>query len=95
MLLAELQQRVRDAMIDGVPPPSSLLVGGRDPIARLAVHRRHFGSQSDERYHRSFPGDRMAGRRGEARRSGARLRPRVSTNNSAASRNTGNSSRRF
>lgn len=42
MLLAELQQRVRDAMIDGVPPPSSLLVGGRDPIARLAVHRRHF-----------------------------------------------------
>lgn len=43
MSLAEAQAAMRDAVVSGeagpaVPP----LVGGRDPIARLAIHQRHY-----------------------------------------------------
>src|SRR5262245_54741193 len=44
--LSDLQQRVRDAVIaDNVAQARSiapLLVGGRDPSTRLAIHRRHY-----------------------------------------------------
>lgn len=42
MLLSELQQQIRDAVVDGTTPAGVLLAGGHDPLKRLAVHRRHF-----------------------------------------------------
>ncbi len=43
MSLAELQHQVRDAVITGTGGPvASVLVGGRDPAARLDIHRRHY-----------------------------------------------------
>ena len=42
MLLAELQQQVRNAVVDGTALAGELLVGGPDPLKRLAVHQRHF-----------------------------------------------------
>jgi Putative DNA-binding domain len=55
--LAEVQARVRDAlvlgdMVDVVP----LLVGGREPATRLAVHRRHYETSLVETVLRRFPG---------------------------------------
>jgi len=43
MQLSELQQRVRDAVVDGdVSHLASALVGGRDPLRRFAIHQRHY-----------------------------------------------------
>ncbi|MEW5984812.1 MAG: DNA-binding domain-containing protein [Acidobacteriota bacterium] len=43
MSLAELQQRFRDALVTGdAGRVASLLVGGLDPRARLAIHQRHY-----------------------------------------------------
>lgn len=42
MLLAELQEQIRNAVVDGTTPAAALLVGGHDPLKRLAVHQRHF-----------------------------------------------------
>lgn len=42
MSLAELQEQIRNAVVDGTTPASELLVGGHDPLKRLAVHQRHF-----------------------------------------------------
>ena len=41
--LAETQWRVRHALITGdATPVAGLLLGGRDPQKRLAIHRRHY-----------------------------------------------------
>jgi hypothetical protein len=41
--LADVQQRIRDAVVDGhTAPIESLLVGGLKPLERLAIHRRHY-----------------------------------------------------
>jgi hypothetical protein len=43
--LADVQGRVRDAVVLGdTGRLSSMLVGGNDPLARLAIHRRHYQS---------------------------------------------------
>src|SRR5262245_16876812 len=46
MSLSDLQQRVRDAVItDDIAQSyhfAPLLIGGSDPSARLAIHRRHY-----------------------------------------------------
>src|SRR5688572_9013941 len=41
--LADLQQRIRDAVVDQhTAPLEPLLVGGQHPLERLAIHRRHY-----------------------------------------------------
>ncbi len=54
--LAELQRRVRNAIVasedDAVRP---LLIGGRDPAARLAIHRRHYHASLIETLRTRFP----------------------------------------
>lgn len=43
MSLAELQRKFRDALVTGNPAPvAPALVGGADPLARLAIHQRHY-----------------------------------------------------
>ena len=43
MPLVDIQQQIRDAVIDGNGAPlASLLVGGADPSKRLDIHRRHY-----------------------------------------------------
>lgn len=43
MPLPEVQRRLRDAIVGGDAAPAvALLVGGTDPGARLAIHRRHY-----------------------------------------------------
>lgn len=43
--LADLQKRLRDAIVmGGASGLESLLVGGRDPSRRLAIHQRHYRS---------------------------------------------------
>ncbi|MFN3657478.1 MAG: putative DNA-binding domain-containing protein [Pseudolabrys sp.] len=43
MPLAEIQARVRDAIVDGrTAQLHGVLTGGRDPLARFSVHRRHY-----------------------------------------------------
>ena len=43
MSLADLQRRFRDALVTGdAAPVVPALVGGADPIARLAIHQRHY-----------------------------------------------------
>ncbi len=43
--LAEVQRRIRDAVVKGDPAPAaSLVVGGTDPAQRLAIHLRHYRS---------------------------------------------------
>jgi hypothetical protein len=55
--LAEAQTRIRDAVVLGATAGvTPLLVGGRDPIARLAVHRRHYEASLVEALLRRFPG---------------------------------------
>jgi hypothetical protein len=55
--LAEAQTRIRDAVVLGaMADATSLLVGGRDPIARLAVHRRHYEASLMQAILRRFPG---------------------------------------
>lgn len=41
--LADLQQRIRDAVVgDDLRTAAPLLIGGGDPARRLAIHRRHY-----------------------------------------------------
>jgi hypothetical protein len=55
--LAEAQTRIRDAVVLGaMADVAPLLVGGRDPIARLAIHRRHYQASLVEAILRRFPG---------------------------------------
>jgi Putative DNA-binding domain len=55
--LAEAQTRIRDAVVLGaLADVTPLLVGGRDPIARLAVHRRHYEASLVQAILRRFPG---------------------------------------
>jgi len=55
--LAEAQTRIRDAVVLGAMADAApLLVGGRDPIARLAVHHRHYQASLVEAVLRHFPG---------------------------------------
>jgi len=43
MSLAELQRTFRDALVTGhAEPLAAALVGGADPLARLAIHQRHY-----------------------------------------------------
>lgn len=54
--LAELQRLMRNAVVasefDAVRP---LLLGGRDPAARLAIHRRHYHASLTETLRTRFP----------------------------------------
>jgi hypothetical protein len=55
--LAEAQTRIRDAVVLGaLADAAPLLAGGRDPIARLAVHRRHYEASLVQAILRRFPG---------------------------------------
>jgi Putative DNA-binding domain len=55
--LAEAQTRIRDAVVLGAMADATpLLVGGRDPSARLAIHRRHYEASLVEALLRRFPG---------------------------------------
>ena len=55
--LAEAQTRIRDAVVLGaMTDVAPLLVGGRDPTARLAIHRRHYEASLVEALLRRFPG---------------------------------------
>ena len=43
MSLAEVQRQFRDALVTGdAAPVAPALVGGPDPLARLAIHQRHY-----------------------------------------------------
>ena len=42
--LADLQSQLRSAVVAGDGTIAAHLVGGRDPAARLAIHRRHYES---------------------------------------------------
>jgi hypothetical protein len=54
--LAEVQTRLRDAVVLGaLEDVAPLLVGGRDPTARLAIHRRHYEASLVEALLRRFP----------------------------------------
>lgn len=54
--LAEVQARIRDAVVLGaLADVAPLLVGGRDPVARLAIHRRHYEVSLVEAILRRFP----------------------------------------
>jgi hypothetical protein len=55
--LAETQTRIRDAVVLGATEDvAPLLVGGRDPVARLAVHHRHYQASLVQAILRRFPG---------------------------------------
>ena len=55
--LAEAQTRIRDAVVLGAMADAMpLLVGGRDPVARLAVHHRHYEASLVQAILRRFPG---------------------------------------
>ncbi len=76
--LAEVQTRIRDAVVLGaMADVAPLLVGGRDPAARLAVHRRHYEASLVRGRSSPFPWRGLAGGRGvhASRRHG--LRPLV------------------
>jgi Putative DNA-binding domain len=54
--LADLQARVRQAVTVWDPDPvSSLLVGGLDPVKRLAIHRRHYEASLVTAVREKFP----------------------------------------
>jgi Putative DNA-binding domain len=57
--LSDLQRRVRDAVIADVSTTADdltpLLVGGRDPRGRLAIHRRHYESSLVTALMEKFP----------------------------------------
>lgn len=43
--LADVQRQIRNAVVTGeMTPAASLFVGGGDPVARLAIHRRHYAT---------------------------------------------------
>ena len=56
--LADIQSRMRDAVVLGAESDVVPLLeaGGRDPAARLAVHRRHYEASLVEALRRRFPG---------------------------------------
>jgi Putative DNA-binding domain len=55
--LAEVQARLRDAVVIGAASDVlPLLVGGKNPAARLAVHSRHYAASLAEAVLRRFPG---------------------------------------
>lgn len=56
--LADVQSRMRDAVVLGADADVVPLLeaGGRDPAARLAVHRRHYEASLVEALRRRFPG---------------------------------------
>jgi len=54
--LAEVQRRLRDAIVDGHDAGvGALLVGGRDPSRRLAIHRRNYETSLVAALLRKFP----------------------------------------
>jgi uncharacterized protein len=54
--LAEVQASIRDAVVLGATADvAPLLVGGRDPAARLAIHRRHYEASLVEVILRRYP----------------------------------------
>lgn len=56
MQLAEVQARMTSALRSGVPDPcAGLLVGGGDPMARLAIHTRHYQSSLTRAIVERFP----------------------------------------
>ena len=55
--LAEVQSRMRDAVVLGTEAEAvSLLTGGKSPAARLAIHHRHYQASLLETLLRRFPG---------------------------------------
>jgi hypothetical protein len=55
--LADVQTRIRDAVVLGAGAGlAELLIGGDDPMRRLAVHRRHYEASLIEAVLRQFPG---------------------------------------
>ena len=59
MSLAELQRQFRDALVTGdaasVASVAPALVGGSDPLARLAVHQRHYEASLVTSLQQRFP----------------------------------------
>src|SRR5262245_60629274 len=53
--LAETQLRMRRAVVDGDAGIAPLLIGGRDPGQRLAIHRRHYRSSLVAAIRTKFP----------------------------------------
>jgi hypothetical protein len=54
--LAEAQTQLRAAVVDGdAAPVAALLVGGAGPLARLAVHQRHYHASLIEAVLQKFP----------------------------------------
>src|SRR5262245_12718254 len=54
--LAETQLRIRRAVVDGDTAGSApLLIGGRDPRRRLAIHQRHYRSSLVTAIRTKFP----------------------------------------
>lgn len=59
MSLADLQRTVRDALVGGDRAGDALqaqLVGGRDPLRRLELHRRHYHASLTAALMEKFPG---------------------------------------
>lgn len=54
--LSETQALLRDSLIGAsLDPPAALLVGGTNPAARLAIHRRHYHATLVEALRHRFP----------------------------------------
>src|SRR5262249_39935167 len=65
-LLLEIQRRMRDAVVGDDPAGAllPLLAGGRDPQARLAIHRHHYRTSLTHALLDKFPaGSWLAGER--------------------------------
>lgn len=56
MPLADLQMHMRNAIVAGeLAPLVPVLVGGRDPVARFAIHRRHYEASLVRALTEKFP----------------------------------------
>jgi len=56
MSLSDVQARVRDAVVvSAYAPVAPMLIGGRDPVRRLALHRRHYHASLIEAVRGRFP----------------------------------------
>jgi len=56
MSLADLQRAFRDALVTGNPESlAPALVGGADPLARLAIHQRHYDASLARALLERFP----------------------------------------
>ncbi|MDZ4797664.1 MAG: DNA-binding domain-containing protein [Bryobacteraceae bacterium] len=54
--LSDVQHRIREAVVRGdFASASPVLIGGRDPISRLAVHHRHFHASLLDAIRTRFP----------------------------------------